>query len=83
METRPEIDMNKYHDFHEPQAPVVEQPNDPPARFCGNECRAGYREERISGVQLQSVSMNGQIVSHKTMCARLKLCAYCGSKLEK
>jgi len=83
MDTRPEIDMDKYHDFHEPPAVVVEQPNDPPAHFCGRECRNSYREERISGVPLPNVSVNGQVVSHKTMCAQLNLCAYCLSKLEK
>ena len=83
---RPQIDMDKYHHMLEADSAYQQthnEPKDPPARFCGMECRESYREERMSGVQLPRHNMNGQDVSHKAMCAKLNLCAYCRSKLEK
>lgn len=80
---RPEIDMDKYYDFHNTEDVTPNEPKDPPAKFCGADCRQSYREDRIQGKTLAPVSMNGQMVSHKVMCDRLKVCAYCLSKLEK
>lgn len=84
---KPEIDferINRGLGIHElMEREEDNKPKDPPAKFCGMECRDNYREDRLNGVELVPVSMNGQVVSHKTMCSRLKVCAYCLSKLEK
>lgn len=83
---KPEIDferINRGRGVRELIEQEANQPKDPPARFCGNECRNNYREDRLNCKELQPVSMNGQMVSHKAMCAQLALCAYCQSKLEK
>lgn len=83
---RPEIDMSKYRNMLDADKAYLDshdEPKDPPAKFCGSDCRASYREERMNGLQLPHHNMDGQEVSHKTMCARKKLCAYCQSKLEK
>lgn len=54
-----------------------------PARFCGVDCREAYREDRIAGKQHPPVQMNGQTTHYLDMCSKLKVCAYCQSKLEK
>lgn len=86
MYGRPEIDRDRLNDILDAERAYQDShnaPKDPPAKFCGNDCRVNYREERIQGKLLAPVSMNGKIVSHKTMCSELKLCCYCSSKLEK
>lgn len=83
---RPEIDMDRYHDLlgaDKAYQQTHDEPKDPPARFCGEDCRQSYREDRIQGIRLPTVNMNGQTVSHKAMCAEINICAYCLSKLEK
>lgn len=83
---RPEIDTDKLNDFLEADKAYQanhNQSSDPPARFCGADCRQSYREDRILGKALPTVSLDGQVVSHKKFCARLALCAACESKLEK
>ncbi len=80
MDTRPEIDMDKYKNMmgNEQQ----QEENEPPARFCNSECRQSYREDRLSGVPLPRHDVGGQSLSHKTMCAQMNLCACCLNKLD-
>lgn len=82
--TRPEIDMDKYRSMLPADMAYQEthdEPKDPPARFCGMDCRSSYREERMNGFQLPRYNIDGRDVSYKVMCARHGLCAYCKSKL--
>lgn len=85
MDGRPEIDferINRGLGVHE----LVARQNatkHAPARFCGTDCRESYREDRIAGKLHAPVQMNGQTVHYLDMCAQLKVCAACQSKLEK
>lgn len=81
MNTRPEIDMDKYHNIMGTEQIEQVEENEPPARFCSRECREEYRNDRMSGIPLSTTTINGQAVSHKQMCAKMELCAYCLSKL--
>lgn len=86
MDARPQIDFDRLHDIlaaDKAYQDTHSEPKQPPLRFCGADCREAYREDRIQGKPLSGVSMAGQHVSHKEMCARLKVCGYCLSKLEK
>lgn len=85
MDARPQIDYDKLHDILEADRAYQTnhiEPKAPPLRFCGSDCRETYREDRIAGKVLAPASLHGQTVSHKQMCAELKVCGYCLSKLE-
>ncbi len=77
---RPEIDMEKYRTFTN-TSDEVDEPKEPAARFCGADCRLSYREERMSNLPLPRHNVGGENISHKEMCARNNLCAYCQTKL--
>jgi hypothetical protein len=84
MDAHPEIDRDRLYDIQKVERTYQEDynaPKEPPAQFCGNECRQEYRSERISGVIQSQTNINGQVVSHRQKCAQMKLCAYCETKL--
>jgi len=83
MDTRPQIDIEKLHNILEADKSYHNELRQSPIKFCGSDCREAYREDRIAGKVLAPVSMNGQTVSHRQMCAIMKVCGYCLSELEK
>lgn len=85
MDTHPQVDYALMNTLEADKAyqQSHNEPKDPPLKFCGKDCRESYREDRIIGKTIPPVSFNGQMVSHRYMCAELRICGACMSKLEK
>src|SRR6266568_6566085 len=74
---RPEVDTQKLKQFAD-----IPEIKDPPALFCGKDCRLAYREDRIGGIALPHTYIDGKDVSYRTYCNQKNICAYCKTALE-